>query len=128
MSLDLIAERLVEDEGNVFALYEESFPLVVKFFLKLQDLLYGNNLRFTKQYHICVDEPLDSMIQGDYVVCMNLKTDPSYLPTDLMQIFRRALRYTIRSGNKDITVMDSNAKNYYLANLLIDGTITKIAR
>jgi hypothetical protein len=118
----------LDDEGNVFALYEESFPLVVKFFLKLQDLISCNNLKFTNHFHICEHHPLDSMIQGDYVVRMSLKQDPCDLPADLMQIFRRALSYTIRSGNKDITVMDSNAKNYYLANLFIDGTITKITR
>jgi len=126
MSLDQIANRFVEDEGNVFALYEESFPLVIKFFLELQNMLYVNNLKFTDNYHICLDEHLESWKQTDFVVRIALYEDPIEFPKQLMGIFRRALKYTILSGNKDITVMDSNAKNYYLANLFVDGLITQI--
>ena len=95
MSLRQIADRFAEDEGNYFSLYEQCFPIVVRFFQKLEELMVAEHYKFK------------GGSPGE------LPIDPSNLDRRHLNIMILAVKYMIMNGNCDIDCINQDAWKHY---------------
>lgn len=108
MSLKQIADRFEIDEGNVFSLYEECFPIVKLFFAKLWNKMTSFNIAYRNfDYN-------DS----------SLPTDPSELHPTLLKTLIIAVQHMILTGKKcDLDCLDEDTWNYLRIMLCNSGLI-----